>query len=53
MTAANLIDGTKSWHRYLTEFEYRFNRDAERFEKTVSEVLQTRPMPMKQLTSGV
>jgi transposase-like protein len=45
----------KHLHRYLTEFEYRFNarRDAERFEKTVSEMLQTRPMPMKQLTSGV
>jgi transposase-like protein len=45
----------KHLHRYLTEFEYRFNarRDAERFEKTVSEMLQTKPMPMKQLTSGV
>jgi hypothetical protein len=44
----------KHLHRYLTEFEYRFNarRDAERFEKTVSEMLQTAPMPMKQLTSG-
>jgi hypothetical protein len=43
----------KHLHRYLTEFEYRFNarRDAERFEKTVSEMLQTKPMPMKQLTS--
>jgi hypothetical protein len=42
----------KHLHRYLTEFEYRFNarRDAERFEKTVSEMLQTKPMPMKQLT---
>ena len=41
----------KHLHRYLTEFEYRFNarRDAERFEKTVSEMLQTKPMPMKQL----
>jgi transposase-like protein len=45
----------KHLHRYLTEFEYRFNarRDAERFEKTVSEMLQTKPMPMKQLTSEV
>jgi transposase-like protein len=41
----------KHLHRYLTEFEYRFNarRDAERFEKTVSEMLQTKPMPMKEL----
>ncbi len=32
----------KHLHRYLTEFEYRFNarRDAERFEKTVAEMLQ-------------
>jgi hypothetical protein len=45
----------KHLHRYLTEFEYRFNarRDAERFEKTVSEMLQAKPMPMKQLTSEV
>lgn len=43
----------KHLHRYLTEFEYRFNarRDAERFEKTVAEMLQTKPMPMKRLTS--
>ncbi|MDR3735204.1 MAG: IS1595 family transposase [Acidobacteriaceae bacterium] len=45
----------KHLHRYLTEFEYRFNarRDAAIFENTVSEMLQTKPMPMKQLIAGV
>jgi len=45
----------KHLHRYLTEFEFRFNerKNAIRFEKTVSEMLQTKPMPMKQLTSEV
>jgi hypothetical protein len=43
----------KHLHRYLTEFEYRFNerKNAERFELTVGEMLKTKPMPMKQLTS--
>jgi hypothetical protein len=43
----------KHLHRYLTEFEYRFNarKDAERFEKTVIQMLQGKPMPMKELTS--
>jgi transposase-like protein len=43
----------KHLHRYLTEFEYRFNerRNAERFELTVAEMLKTKPMPMKQLTA--
>jgi hypothetical protein len=46
---------THTLHRYLTEFEYRFNarRDAAIFENTVSEMLQTKPMPMKQLIAGV
>jgi transposase-like protein len=45
----------KHLHRYLTEFEYRFNarRDVERFENTVSEMLKAKPMPFKQLTSEV
>jgi transposase-like protein len=45
----------KHLHRYLTEFEYRFNerKNAERFELTVAEMLKTKPMPMKQLTSEV
>lgn len=43
----------KHLHRYLTEFEYRFNarKNVERFELTVSQMLQSAPMPMKQLTS--
>lgn len=43
----------KHLHRYLTEFEYRFNerRNGERFELTVSEMLKATPMPMKQLTA--
>jgi len=43
----------KHLHRYLTEFEYRFNerRNGERFEFTVAEMLKTKPMPMKQLTA--
>jgi transposase-like protein len=44
----------KHLHRYLTEFEFRFNerRNAERFEKTVSEMLQTKPMPMMNLLAS-
>ena len=43
----------KHLHRYLTEFEYRFNerKAGDRFEKTVAEMLKTKPMPMKQLTA--
>jgi transposase-like protein len=45
----------KHLHRYLTEFEYRFNerKNVERFELTVGEMVKTKPMPMKQLTSEV
>lgn len=45
----------KHLHRYLVEFEARFNarRDMERFEKTVSAMLQTKPMQMKELVSDV
>jgi hypothetical protein len=43
----------KHLHRYLTEFEFRFNerKNAERFELTVAEMLKTAPMPMKQLVA--
>jgi transposase-like protein len=43
----------KHLHRYLTEFEYRFNerRAGDRFEQTVAAMLQTKPMQMKELTS--
>lgn len=43
----------KHLHRYLTEFEYRFNarRDVHIFEKTIAEMLQAKPMPMKELTA--
>jgi hypothetical protein len=45
----------KHLHRYLTEFEYRFNlrKDAMIFEHTVREMLTTAPMPMKELIAGV
>ncbi len=41
----------KHLHRYLTEFEYRFNerKAGDRFEKTVAAMLQAKPMQMKQL----
>lgn len=41
----------KHLHRYLTEFENRFNarRDGDRFEQTVAAMLQTKPMQMKEL----
>jgi transposase-like protein len=44
----------KHLHRYLSEFEYRFNarRDVAIFENTVSEMLQTKPMQMKELIAG-
>jgi transposase-like protein len=43
----------KHLHRYLTEFEYRFNarRDVHIFQKTVAEMLKAKPMPMKELTA--
>jgi hypothetical protein len=45
----------KHLHRYLTEFEYRFNarKDVHIFQKTVAEMLQAKPMPMKELTAAV
>lgn len=45
----------KHLHRYLTEFEYRFNarRNSDRFGKTVADMVVTRPMEFKQLTAGV
>ena len=43
----------KHLHRYLTEFEYRFNARhvADRFSMTVREMVAATPMPMKQLTA--
>jgi len=44
----------KHLHRYLTEFEYRFNarNAADRFGMTVREMMQTQPMQYKALTAG-
>ena len=44
----------KHLHRYLTEFEYRFNarKDVHIFQKTVAEMLKTQPMPMKELVAN-
>lgn len=44
----------KHLHRYLTEFEYRFNarRDVHIFQKTVAEMLKAKPMQMKELIAG-
>jgi transposase-like protein len=43
----------KHLHRYLSEFEFRFNerRNAERFQKTLGHMMQTAPMPYAALTS--
>jgi hypothetical protein len=45
----------KHLHRYLTEFEYRFNArsDDDRFGKTVREMLRTPQMTYKALTAEV
>ena len=42
----------KHLHRYLTEFEYRFNarKAADRFSMTLSEMMGTTPMPYAALT---
>jgi ISXO2-like transposase domain/Transposase zinc-ribbon domain len=44
----------KHLHRYLTEFEYRFNarKASDRFGMTVREMVIAQPMQYKQLTSG-
>ena len=44
----------KHLHRYLTEFEYRFNarQIADRFERTVARLLKTDAMEYKQLIAG-
>jgi hypothetical protein len=44
----------KHLHRYLSEFEYRFNarKADDRFSMTVREMMTTRPMEFKQLTAG-
>ncbi|HXE06572.1 MAG TPA: IS1595 family transposase [Acidobacteriaceae bacterium] len=43
----------KHLHRYLTEFEYRFNQRKadDRFTMTVAAMLRGKPMPFKQLVS--
>ncbi|MGI4829440.1 MAG: IS1595 family transposase [Janthinobacterium lividum] len=45
----------KHLHRYLSEFEYRFNarKAGDRFSLTVGEMMRTTPMEFKQLTAGV
>ncbi len=44
----------KHLHRYLSEFEYRFNarNAADRFGMTVGEMVVTAPMQFKELTAG-
>jgi len=44
---------TKHLHRYLSEFEYRFNarKAADRFNMTLSEMLKTSAMPYAELTA--
>jgi transposase-like protein len=46
---------TKHLHRYLTEFEYRFNarKDADRFGKTLKAMLDAPAMPYRELVSSV
>jgi hypothetical protein len=43
----------KHLHRYLTEFEYRFNerKNTDRFEKTLGRLLQAIPLQYKALTA--
>jgi hypothetical protein len=43
----------KHLHRYLTEFEYRFNgrREEDLFSGTLQRMMQTIQMPYKQLTA--
>ena len=40
-------------HRYLSEFEFRFNerKNGERFQKTLARMMQTAPMPYTALTT--
>lgn len=40
-------------HRYLSEFEYRFNErmNSERFEKTLNRMLTAEPMPYQEMVS--
>ncbi len=44
----------KHLHRYLTEFEYRFNarKASDRFSMTLGEMMGTKPMPYAALTAG-
>ena len=44
----------KHLHRYLTEFEYRFNarKASDRFNMTLANMLGATPMPYAQLTAG-
>ena len=43
----------KHLHRYLSEFEFRFNerKNDERFQKTLTRMMQTEPMEYKALTT--
>ncbi len=44
----------KHLHRYLSEFEFRFNarKNADRFSLTLGEMMGTKPMPYAVLTAG-
>jgi len=45
----------KHLHRYLSEFEYRFNErsNPERFEKTLKAMLTAPTMPYKELIASI
>jgi len=45
----------KHLHRYLSEFEFRFNerKNGERFEKMVSMTAQTSPLTYRRLVDGI
>jgi transposase-like protein len=47
------IVSIKHLHRYLAEFEFRFNerKNKERFQKTLARMMQTEPMPYATVTA--
>ena len=54
MAGSYHIVSIKHLHRYLSEFEFRFNerKNPERFQKTLSRMMQAEPLEYKAITAS-
>jgi hypothetical protein len=54
MAGSYHIVSIKHLHRYLSEFEFRFNerKNPERFQKTLSRMMKAEPLEYKAITAS-